>query len=110
MSIDLLPKKQINLKSVSDLSFSSDKTVLTVRLFEVLFSSDKKLSFTGSFNPINAGISNPSVAEVKILFFSDGNEPMMNDISSKKPNSKDLSNSSNTRVLIASKVTFPLRI
>jgi hypothetical protein len=56
------------LNNVSNLSFEPLCTVFIARPSGASSEPDKKLSFTGSFKPINAGISKASVAEVRILF------------------------------------------
>ena len=64
----------------------------------------------GSLIPTKAGTSTDSVADVKTLLVTFFNEPTINSISSVKPKSNDLSNSSNIKVEISAVLKFPLRI
>ena len=68
----------------------------------------RKFSFTVRFNPVNWGISSASVAESSIRFFNPGSWVIISAISSWKPNSSDLSNSSIISVWIVSGLKFPL--
>ncbi len=60
--------------------------------------SSKKFTSKGSFKDMKSGYFLMLVAEQRICFLIFFKEETMNSISSSKPNSNDLSNSSNTKV------------
>ena len=107
--LELLPNEQSRLYKVSILSFAGDITFINVKRDSCSSeTSGRKSSLTVRFSPVNSGISSASVAESSIRFFSPGSCVIISAISSWKPNSKDLSNSSMIKVSIVSGLKFPL--
>ena len=70
-------------------------------------SYERKSNLTVRFNPVNSGISAASVAESNIRFFNPGSWVIISAISSWKPNSNDLSNSSIIKVSMVSGLKLP---
>src|SRR5690606_30850055 len=70
-------------------------------------SAFKKLSLKKSLAAINVGNSSNWVAEVRIILFTLNNSSTIAVMSSSKPSSKDLSNSSNTRAFTEETSKFP---
>ena len=93
-NVDWLPKVQSSLYKVSSLSFSGDSTLYKCSRWVSCSSGFKKFNLMVLFSPVNCGISSASVADNRKRRCRPGNCPMTVAISSWKPNSRHLSNSS----------------
>ena len=106
--LELLPNVQSRLYKVSILSLEGESTFISFKRDSCSSeASERKSNFTVRFNPVNSGISSASVAESNIRFFNPGSCVIISAISSWKPNSKDLSNSSIIKVSMVSGLKLP---
>ena len=105
-NVEWLPNVHSNLYNVSSLSFPGESTLYKCKRCTVCSSVFKKFNLIVLFRPVNWGISSASVAESKKRRFKRGNCPITVAISSWKPNSRHLSNSSMTNVVTVSASIF----